>query len=49
MGNLSKQSGIYAIVNIMDNKVYVGQAKKFNNRDHFLQLKKGNDNQEITS
>ena len=28
MGNLSKQSGIYAIVNIMDNKVYVGQAKK---------------------
>ena len=47
MGNLSKQSGIYAIVNIMDNKVYVGQAKKFNNRDHFLQLKKGNDNKRL--
>ena len=34
MGNLSKQSGIYAIVNIMDSKVYVGQAKEFNNREH---------------
>ncbi|MEI3139172.1 MAG: hypothetical protein V8T31_06305 [Lachnospiraceae bacterium] len=47
MGNLSKQSGIYAIVNIMDNKVYVGQAKEFNNRDHFLQLKKGNDTKRL--
>ena len=47
MGNLSKQSGIYAIVNIMDSKVYVGQAKEFNNRDHFLQLKKGNDTKRL--
>ena len=47
MGNLSKKSGIYAIVNIMDSKVYVGQAKEFNNRDHFLQLKKGNDTKRL--
>ncbi len=44
MENLSMQSGVYVILNIIDCKVYIGQAKNFNNRDHFQQLENGNDN-----
>ena len=42
--NLSNCSGIYVILNIIDCKAYVGQALKFNNRDHIYELEKGLDN-----
>lgn len=42
--NLSQYSGIYGILNIVDWKVYVGQAKKFNKRDHIAELEKNQDN-----
>ena len=36
--------GIYMILNLVDCKVYVGQAKNFNKRNHFNQLISNRDN-----
>ncbi|HIR13056.1 MAG TPA: hypothetical protein IAB31_03920, partial [Candidatus Choladousia intestinavium] len=36
--------GIYVILNLIDCKAYVGQAKNFSNRTHTLELYGGNDN-----
>lgn len=45
--SISKKSGIYVIVNIEKCKIYVGQAREFNNRDHSYELKKGYDSSEL--
>lgn len=45
--NLFNSGGIYVILNILDWKAYVGQAKNFNNRDHMYELEKGYDNTEL--
>lgn len=47
--NLSNHAGIYIILNIVDCKVYVGQASKFNNRDHIWELEHGRDNSNLQS
>ena len=45
--NLFNSGGIYVILNILDWKAYVGQAKNFNKRDHMYELEKGYDNTEL--
>jgi group I intron endonuclease len=41
--------GIYKLTNIVNNKVYIGQSKKLNNREwcHFYRLKRGEHHNEI--
>ena len=41
--------GIYMILNLVDCKVYVGQAKNFNKRNHFNQLISNRDNSRLQS
>lgn len=45
--NLSTHNGIYIFLNVLECKVYVGQAKKFNKRDHFKILEDGKDNKNL--
>ncbi len=39
--------GIYIIVNVLDAKAYVGQAKSFTKRDHISNLIEGTDNKQL--
>lgn len=45
--NLSTHNGIYIFLNVLECKVYVGQANKFNKRDHFKILEDGKDNKNL--
>ena len=44
---LNSQPGIYVILNVLDCRIYVGQAKNFNNRSHLDELEKGIDNSQL--
>jgi len=45
--NMSNRGGVYIIVNVLDCKAYIGQAKKFNDRSHLEELEKGTDNDKL--
>ena len=47
MRDMANRSGIYVIVNIMDCKAYVGQARNFSKRSHIAELAQGTDNDRL--